>query len=227
MLDPAPAKALAFLMPQDRNAPALFGIVLYPTVEPIDLGATYGVLSMARRILPNIRAVTLAANPETVTLAGGIAVSIDHTLDDAPPLDVAIVTGGAGWPEAATDPAMLAFLRRRPAPIMASVCTGALILLAAGLLDGRPATTRRTALGTEPRSPLSRLPTPREATVVDTGNVVTGGGVTLSTDTTLHLIARLYGEPAAWDVARAIEYDRAWTANLAALGTIQPETRAA
>lgn len=214
-------------MPHDRNAPTLFGIVLYPTVEPIDLGATYGVLSMARRILPNIRAMTLAANPGTVTLAGGIAISIDHTLDDAPPLDVAIITGGAGWPEAAADPAMLAFLRRRPASIMASVCTGALILLAAGLLEGRPATTRRTALGAEPRSPLSRLPTPREATVVDTGNVVTGGGVTLSTDTTLHLIARLYGEPAAWDIARAIEYDRAWTANRAALGTIQPETRAA
>ena len=212
---------------RERTAPALFGVVLYPTVEPIDLGATYGVLSMARRVLPNVRAVTLAVQPGLVGLAGGVSVSVDHCLDDAPALDVAIVTGGAGRPAAAADPAMLAFLCRRPAGIVASVCTGALILEAAGLLQGRPGTTRRMALGAETRSPLSRLAMGREATVVDDGDVVTGGGVTLSTDTTLHLLARLYGEAAAWDVARAIEYDRAWAANLAALGAIQPETRAA
>ncbi len=214
-------------MIRDRTAPSLFGIVLYPTVEPIDLGATYGVLSMARRVLPNVRAVTLAAAAGPVALAGGVWVSVDYTLDATPALDVAIVTGGAGWPDASADPAMLAFLRRRPAVIVASVCTGALILDAAGLLEGRRATTRRIALGAETRSPLSRLSGGCEATVVDSGDVVTGGGVTLSTDTTLHLLARIYGEAAAWDVARAIEYDRAWTANLAALGAIHPEARAA
>lgn len=205
-------------MLQGRNAPSLFGVVLYPGVEPIDLGATYGVLSMARRVLPGVRAVTLAAHPGPVVLAGGLSVSVDHVLAAAPALDVAIVTGGAGWPAAAADPVMLAFLRRRPARIVASVCTGALILDAAGLLDGRAATTRRLALGTEAQSPLSRLPGGCEAVVVDLGGVVTGGGVTLSTDTTLHLLARLYGAAAADEVARAIEYDRAWAANKAALG---------
>lgn len=201
----------------DRTAASLFGIVLYPGVEPIDLGATYGVLSMARRILPGVQAVTLAGEPGWVVLAGGMRVGVDHTLDAAPTLDVAIVTGGAGWPQAAADPAMQRFLQRRPAAIVASVCTGAMLLAAAGLLDGRPATTRRMALGAEAASPLSRLPLGRTAVVVDTGDVVTGGGVTLATDTTLHLLARLYGEDAAWDVARAIEYDRAWAANRAAL----------
>ncbi len=214
-------------MTRDRLAPAVFGIVLYPSVEPIDLGATYGVLSMARRLLPGVRAVTLAAQPGDVALAGGVRVSVDHTLDAAPFLDVAIVTGGAGWPQASEDPVMLVFLRRRPAAIVASVCTGALILAAAGLLQGRAATTRRRALGAEAQSPLSRLPGGCEATVVDHGDVVTGGGVTLSTDTTLHLLARLYGLPAAEDVARAIEYDRAWAANRAALGAIEPHARAA
>ena len=210
-----------------RSAPARFGIVLYPTVEPVDLGATIGVLSMARRLLPGIQGLTLATRAEDLLLAGGLRVGIDHALDTAPPLDVVIVTGGAGWPEAAQDPVLLAFLRRRPAAIMASVCTGAMILAAAGLLDGRAATTRRHALGAEPASPLSRLPNPCEATTVDTGDVVTGGGVTLATDTTLHLLARLYGEDAAWDVARAIEYDRAWAANRAALGVITPAAKAA
>jgi transcriptional regulator GlxA family with amidase domain len=214
-------------MIRDRLAPALFGIVLYPSVEPIDLGATYGVLSMARRVLPGVRAVTLAAEPGEVALAGGVRVSVDHALDAAPFLDVAIVTGGAGWPQASADPAMLGFLRRRPAAIMASVCTGALILAAAGLLDGRPATTRRMALGAEAQSPLSRLAHGCEAAVVDCGAVVTGGGVTLSTDTTLHLLARLYGMAAAEEVARAIEYDRAWAANRAALGVVEAEMETA
>lgn len=209
-------------MTRDREAPALFGIVLYPGVEPIDLGATFGVLSMASRLLPCLRATTLAARAGPLTLAGGLVVEAAHALDAAPPLDVAIVTGGAGWPEASRDPAMRAFLRRRPATILASVCTGALILQAAGLLTGR-ATTRRTALGAEACSPLDRLGSRGiEALVVDDGDVVTGGGVSLAADTTLHLLARLYGDEAANDVARAIEYDRAWAANRAALPTLTP-----
>ena len=203
-----------------RTAPALFGIVLYPEVEPIDLGATFGILSMARRLLPGVRATTLASRAGELTLAGGLRVVAEHALDDSPALDVAIVTGGAGWPEAAADPAMLAFLGRRPASILASVCTGALILHAAGVLHGR-ATTRRRALGAEPVSPLDRLGAcGTEALVVDEGAVVTGGGVSLAADTTLHLLARLYGDTAAADVAAAIEYDRAWAANRAALPTL-------
>lgn len=211
---------------RDRTAPSLFGIVLYPSVEPIDLGATFGVLSMASRLLPGVRATTLAAAAGPVMLAGGLVVQAEHALVDAPLLDVAIVTGGAGWPAAAADPAMLAFLRRRPAGIMASVCTGAMVLQGAGLLEGRRATTRRIALGAEARSPLERLGGV-PALVVDEGDVVTGGGVSLATDTTLHLLARLYGDAAANDVAAAIEYDRAWAANRAALPTLTPLRTAA
>ena len=206
---------------RDRSAASVFGIVLYADVEPIDLGATFGVLSMARRVLPGVRAVTLAAQAGVVMLAGGLRVEAEHGLDEAPALDVVIVTGGAGWPEAAVDPAMLRFLRGRPAGIVASVCTGAMILQGAGLLRGR-ATTRRMALGAETVSPLARLgDCGIEALVVDGGDVVTGGGVSLAADTTLHLLARLYGDEAAAEVARAIEYDRAWAANRAALPTIR------
>ena len=210
----------------DRTAASLFGIVLYPGVEPIDVGATVGVLSMASRLLPGVRSTTLAAVAGEVMLAGGLRVMAEHALDRAPALDVAIVTGGAGWPAAAADPAMLGFLRRRPAGIVASVCTGAMILQAAGLLAGRRVTTRRVALGAEAQSPLSRLGALGcEAVVVDEGEVVTGGGVSLAADTTLHLLARLYGIAAAEAVAVAIEYDRAWAANRAALGTIQPSAK--
>ena len=118
---------------------------------------------------------------------------------------------------------MLGFLRRRPAPIMASVCTGAMLLQAAGLLDERPADD--AADGARRRDARRRwpgLPHGCEAALVDTGEVVTGGGVMLAADTTLHLLARLYGEPAAEQVAVAIEYDRARAANRFALGIVTP-----
>ena len=86
------------------------------------------------------------------------------------------------------------------------------------------ATTRRQAVGSETQSPLTLLGadgtvTTRVAQVVDDG-VVTGGGVSLAIDATLYLLGRLYGPDAMHEVARAIEYDRAYAANLAGLGAV-------
>ncbi len=212
---------------KQHDEPARIGVVLYDGVEPIDLGGTIGVVSMAQRVLPAITAVTIAA-AGPVRLAGGLTVLAGHGFADAPPCDVAIVCGGPGWRDQVADAAMLGWLRALPPGRVASVCTGALILSAAGLLDGRPATTRRRAVGTEQESPLALLPTlgrgvqAREALVVDAG-VVTGGGVSLAIDATLYLIGRIYGEASRDAVAQVIEYDRAWAANRRALGILEPE----
>ena len=208
---------------RSRDEKTTFGVLIYDGVEPIDIGGTSGVFSMARRVLPNIVDFTLAAKPGPVRLSGGMIVLADHGVEDAPDCDVAIVCGGPGWPQAAQDPAVLHYLRERAAHQIASVCTGALILGAAGVLDGRAATTRRTAVGVETSAPLAllqaRVPslTAREAVVVD-DTVVTGGGVSLAIDATLYLLERFYGADAARDVATVIEYDRARKANRDALG---------
>jgi transcriptional regulator GlxA family with amidase domain len=203
---------------------AILGVLIYDGVEPIDLGGTAGVVSMARRVLPNARAILIARHSGPVQLAGGVTVLAEHSFDTAPDCDVVIVCGGPGWPAAAADEALSRFLGGLNANRVASVCTGALILAAAGVLDGHTATTRRHAVGRESVPPLELLAGRSGvrtivASIVDDG-VVTGGGVSLAINTTLYLLGRIYGEPAAAEVARVIEYDRAFAANRDALGVV-------
>lgn len=202
---------------------ALIAVVIYHGVEPIDVGGTIGVVSMASRVLPNIRAVTVAGQAGPVRCAGGLVVEAAHGFSDMPEVDALLVTGGPGWRAEVENPAMLDFLSRQDPGAMMSVCTGALILGAAGLLTGREATTRRAAVGAEAESPLALLARmgaiTRAAQIVDTGHgPASAGGVSLAIDGTLHLIGRLYGAEAQAAVAKVIEYDRAFAANAAALG---------
>jgi transcriptional regulator GlxA family with amidase domain len=197
-----------------------FGIVIYDGVEPIDL-ATYGVLSMAKRIRPQIEICTITASENLcVSLANGLRVLADHDLTSAPPVDVLIITGGPGWIAQAQNEATCRFLRARAEDmLMVSVCTGAMILAAAGLLDGRAATTKCQVVPPEV-SPIVRLRKDypavdtREASLVDTGGVITGGGVTLGIDTMLYLLGKFFGQDVAKETARIMEYHRAWAANV-------------
>src|ERR1700743_2562386 len=113
-----------------------FGIFIYDGVEPIDL-ATYGVLSMARRIAPEIEICTIAPRAGPVALANGLKVTADFGVADAPGCHLVIVTGGRGWPAQAAAGATLDYVRRvHRAGRIASVCTGGMILAASGILNG-------------------------------------------------------------------------------------------
>jgi transcriptional regulator GlxA family with amidase domain len=212
---------------RERSAAACIGVMTYDGVEPIDIGGTVGVLSMARRVLPALAIAVVAEKPGPVTLASGLVVMAPFSFDTVPDCDVMIVCGGPGWREQTENPATIAFLKALHPSKVASVCTGALILAAAGLLDHRQATTRRQAVGAEASAPIDMLRhyalncATVPATAVDCG-IVTGGGVALAIDTTLYLLGRIYGEDTSAEVARIIEYDRAYAANRNALPIVAP-----
>lgn len=201
-------------------------ILIYPDVEPIDL-ATYGVLSMARRVAPQISMFTVADQAGIVPLANGLKVVADHGYDDAPAADVLIITGGAGWQQQVQSPRTLDYIRRCSRDIsVAAVCTGGMILAASGVLDGHSATTKREVFGAE-ISPLKlmreRYPAINalDARLVDSGRVLTGGGVSLCIDMTLYLVERFVGAAAARETARIIEYSAALEANEARLPAVK------
>lgn len=202
-----------------------FGLLLYPGVEPIDL-ATVGVLSMARRVIPKIEYVSIASKAGAVSMNSGLRVMADLSFAEAPALDVVIVPGGPGWAQACEDNAVLDYLScvAEHSKIV-SVCTGAMILAAAGLLDQKTATTKSEVVLPE-ESPLDVLKRQhatietRHALIVDEGKIVTGGGVTLGIDTILYIIEREFGAHKADEVARIMEYQAARKANAGRLATI-------
>ena len=177
------------------------GFLLFPGLTQLDLTGPYEVLSR----LPHSQALLIAATLEPVRSDSGLSIVPTVTFDTAPRLDLLCVPGGPGTMAAAADPATLDFVKRaaRQASWVTSVCTGALVLGAAGLLHGKRATSHwafRHILATFAAIPV-------DARVVEDGTVITGGGVTAGIDFALTLVARIAGQQAAEAIQLQIEYD--------------------
>jgi transcriptional regulator GlxA family with amidase domain len=216
-----------------RASAPTFAILAYDGIEPIDIGATYGVLSMAKRLAPDLRFFVVSKSGGELMMANGLRLIADHGFADRATADILMVLGGPGWQAAAGEAAILAHIRdfHRSGGTIAAVCTGGMIVGAAGLLDNLPATTKREVVEGEAR-PLDllagRCPRSRvvEARVVDAGRILTGGGVSLGIDMTLHLLQRFLGRGIAEETARILEYRPAWNANAKALPDLIEEDRA-
>jgi len=187
---------------------------------------------MAKRLAPNLRFFVISKHGGELVMANGLRLIADYGLAECPPADALIVLGGPGWQAAAEDEDIRVFIRdfHRLDGVVAAVCTGGMIVAAAGLLDGRTATTKREVVAGEKR-PLDLLSERHpdthavEARLVDTGTVLTGGGVSLGIDMTLYLIKRFVGLGIAEETARILEYRHAWKANSVALPDLMEKPR--
>ncbi len=186
------------------------GILLFPEVEELDAFGPWEVLSHWTRIYPEDgwEVFTFSEEGGAVTCAKGLTVQAHHALADAPPLDVLLYPGGDGTRTMLKDEEHLAWLREQRAtvPLLTSVCTGALVYAAAGLLAGRRATTYWQALPTLAELDPTVEVRPDER-FVDDGDLVTASGVSAGIDMALHLVARLASPERAREVRRGIQYD--------------------
>jgi transcriptional regulator GlxA family with amidase domain len=196
-------------MARDRDR---IGIVLFDDVEELDAVGPWEVLAHWTQTYPEDgwEVLTLSRAGGRVRCAKGLVIEAQHSYAQAPALQVLLYPGGQGTRPRLHDETELEWLREQRAavPLMTSVCTGALVLAAAGLLAGRPATTYWDAL-----DHLARLdPTitiRRDVRFVDDGDVITAAGVSAGIDMALHLVARLAGTERARQVRRGIQYDPA------------------
>lgn len=188
------------------------GILFFRDVEELDAIGPWEVLAYWTRHHPEdgYDVTSLSRAGGLVECAKGLVIQAQHSYADVPPLDVLIYPGGAGTRAHLQDDAQLDWVRRQRAavPLMASVCTGALVYAAAGLLRGRPATTHWQALDAlQELDPT--IDVHREERFVDDGDVITSAGISAGIDMALHLVDRLAGTDRARQVRRGIQYDPA------------------
>ncbi|KVW33739.1 dimethylglycine dehydrogenase [Burkholderia ubonensis] len=176
------------------------GFLVFPGVQQLDLTGPHDVLAS----LPDTAAHLVWKTREPVASSSGLALTPGHTFADCPPLDVICIPGGTGITDLLSDRETIDFVRERSAAAryVTSVCTGALLLGAAGLLRGRRATTHWAFHAL--LEPLGAVPV-RERVVRD-GNLFTGGGVTAGIDFALTIATELAGDEEAQAIQLELEY---------------------
>jgi transcriptional regulator GlxA family with amidase domain len=192
------------------------GILVFDEVELLDMAGPYEVFTTAARVwarsqppgTPALFGVTtIARRPGPVRARAGLRLQPDHGLADHSPLACAIIPGGVVDAEL-DQPELMAWIaaQAQTARILASVCTGALLLAQAGVLDWLDATTHWEDLDAL-RSLRPAVRVQEGVRWVDQGAVVTSAGISAGTDMSLHLVQRLHSRDLAARTARQMAYD--------------------
>jgi transcriptional regulator GlxA family with amidase domain len=184
-------------------------ILVWPGAEILDFSGPAEVFWSAdhgRRF----RVYTVGVDLKPVKTQGALIVQPEFTLESAPAPAVLVIPGGNTQP-VEKNPAVLAWVRDKAknAEVVLSVCTGAFVLAEAGLLDGLKATTHHFGFERLNRD-YPKITLVRTERFVDTGKIITAGGVTAGIDGALHVVSRLVSKEAAdWTAREWMEY-RSW-----------------
>jgi transcriptional regulator GlxA family with amidase domain len=196
----------------DHEEHRTIGLLLFDEVEVLDVCGPFEVFSVANRVTikrggtPPFAVLLVAATP-TVRARGGLQLGSDVTVRDAPNCDVVLVPGGVVGAVAADTDVHAWLARSRPsAELIASVCTGAFVLAAAGVLDQRPVTTHWEDIE-DLRTTWPALNVVADVRFIDHGDLATSAGISAGLDLALHLVARFEGTDLAVATARQMDYE--------------------
>jgi transcriptional regulator GlxA family with amidase domain len=190
------------------------GIVVFEDVEVLDFCGPFEVFSVTRlneqrrREEPSPFNVFLVAETKSLIVAsGGMKVFPDYDLDDCPPLDILVVPGGWGTRKEMNNERLLRWIadRSRQVETLTSVCTGALLLGKAGLLDGKRATTHWRSLEWM-QELFSKTHVEKQLHFVEDGALFTSAGISAGIDMALKVVARHFGDAIARATAKHMEY---------------------
>jgi len=193
------------------------GMVIFPNLTQLDLTGPYEVFGR----LPATKVLLIAESLEPLKSDNGLLLTPDETFDTAPQVDILFVPGGRGIFEAMQSEKLINFLQQQAvnAKYITSVCTGSLVLAAAGLLTGYKATTHWLSLHL---LKMFNVEVVEERVVIDR-NRITGGGVTAGIDFGLFVVAKLFGEDAAKETQLMMEYNPAPPFNAGSPKTAEKE----
>src|SRR3982751_3698354 len=179
----------------------IIGMVIFPNLTQLDLTGPYEVFGR----LPDTKVLLTAENLHPVKSDNSLLLTPDAAFETAPQADVLFVPGGRGVFDAMQNKKLINFLQQQAvnAKYITSVCTGSLVLAAAGLLNGYKATTHWLSLNL---LKLFNVDVVEERVVIDR-NRITGGGVTAGIDFALTLTALICGEAYAKTIQLMLEYN--------------------
>ena len=181
-------------------------ILIFEDVEVLDFCGPFEVFSVASRFTdpPAFNVLTVAENAGPVVTRGGLSVNPHYRLNDYPQPDLLLVPGGQGTRKEMHNSALIDWTKQASskAELVLSVCTGALLLAKAGLLDSLQATTHHGAIDIlRQTAPKTTVHTDRR--FVDNGRVVCSAGIAAGIDMSLHVVGRLLGQEIASEDGRA------------------------
>ena len=187
----------------ERNSTMNVGILVFDGVQIIDYTAPYEIFGQVSRMRP----FTVAATTEPITTSMGMKVVPSHSFTDAPPIHILVVPGGNIHSVAGNTDA-IAWVKKtaQDSEHVLTVCNGAFILAATGLLDGQRATTFYGLID-ELKRQAPRVEVVRGERFVDNGKIITTAGLSSGIEGSLHVVSKLRGEAAARALALHLEYE--------------------
>lgn len=194
------------------------GVYVCDNAEVIDWAGPTGVFAVAKRMDPELETFIIADTMAPVVATAGLRVMPKYCLNDNPSMDAFLIPGGIGLRPEIHNNRLLSFVKElSEETLLVSVCTGSWVYGVAGLLDGIKATNRKNGDPSEPIIPIDRLAQLApdciidRHRVVDTGRIITGGGITSGIEVGFHLLKRFgYDADYIQKVAHIMEYEEQW-----------------